>query len=246
METKDLLILQKQLDHRAREMGARFFGAAELALAKDFIVDQGGEFLNQFPRSISVGISLHDAIVDELPRHKEIPIARTYDYLYDTVNRSLDRIAFQLSVSLTEGGYKTLHIPASDTLDKEKSLGLLSHKLAAHLSGLGWIGPSCLLITPECGPRVRWVTILTDAPLKTGKPLSNQCNDCQKCVDACPPKAFSGRPFDPNEPRDLRFNTRRCIDYRHHLEEKVTGARVCGMCVFACPFGRKENTVIER
>ena len=229
--------LFEQLRTRAVDLGARLFGAAELAQAEAFIVEQGGEFLSSFPRSISVGISLHDAIVDRLDDHKEISVARTYDYLYDTVNRALDRIAYQLSVLLTEDGFKTLQIPASDTLDREKSLGLFSHKLAAHLSGLGWIGPNCLLITPEFGPRVRWVTILTDAPLTTGKPIPNQCGDCRQCVDECPPKAFSGRPFDPDEHRDMRFNTRRCIDYRAHLGEKVTGARVCGMCIFACPFG---------
>ena len=231
--------LQKQLRIQAHDMGARFFGAADLAPAQDFIIEQGGEFLSRFPRALSIGISLHDSIVDQLPRHKEIPVARTYDYLYDTVNRSLDRIAFRLSVLLNKQEYKTLLIPASDTLDKEKSLGLFSHKLAAHLAGLGWIGPSCLLITPEFGPRVRWATVLTDAPLKPGKPIANGCNDCRQCVDACPPKAFTGRPFDPDEPRDMRFKTRRCIDYRAQLEKKVTGARVCGMCVYICPVGRK-------
>ncbi len=233
--------LQNQLRTQANEMGAWFFGAADLIPAQDFITAQGGEFLGQFPRAISVGISLHDSIVDQLPRHKEIPVARTYDCLYDTVNCSLDRIAFRLSVLISKQGYQTLLIPSSNTLDKEKSLGLFSQKLAAHLAGLGWIGPSCLLITPEIGPRVRWVTILTDAPLETGKPIANQCNDCRQCVEACPPKAFTGRPFDPDEPRDERFNTHRCIDYRNHLEKKVTGARVCGMCVYVCPYGKKDN-----
>ena len=86
MEKTEVNILLEQLKKRAIELGARLFGAAELAPAKDFIVDQGGEFLSRFPRSISVGISLHDAIVDQMPHHKEIPVARTYDYLYDTVN----------------------------------------------------------------------------------------------------------------------------------------------------------------
>ena len=192
--------LQKKLEQKARDMGARFFGAADLGPARDFITRQGGGFLAAFPRAVSLGITLHDGIVDQLPRHREIPVARTYDYLYYTVNRSLDRIALRISTLLDQNGYKTLLIPASDTLYKEKALGLFSHKLAAHLAGLGWIGPSCLLITPQAGPRVRWVTILTDAPLETGAPLSNGCGDCRACVDACPPKAFSGRVFHPDEP----------------------------------------------
>jgi epoxyqueuosine reductase len=230
--------IQKKVEKKARDMGARFFGAADLGPARDFITSQGGGFLAEFPRAVSLGITLHDGIVDQLPRHREIPVARTYDYLYYTVNRSLDRIALRISTLLDQNGYKTLLIPASDTLYKEKALGLFSHKLAAHLAGLGWIGPSCLLITPQAGPRVRWVTILTDAPLETGSPLSNGCGECRACVDACPPKAFSGRGFHPEEPRDLRFNVQKCMAYRGRLEEKVTGVRVCGMCIQSCPVGQ--------
>jgi epoxyqueuosine reductase QueG len=239
MKTESLLPLQSRLEERAREWGARFFGVADLTSARNFIVDQGGGFLGDYPRAVSMGISLHDGIVDQLPRHKEQPVARTYDYLYGTVNASLNRIALHLSDMLNSRGFKTLLIPASDTLDKEKAVGLFSHKLAARLAGLGWIGPSCLLVNPEVGPRVRWVTVLTDALLEAGSPLANECGDCNQCVEACPPKAFSGRPFDPDEPRDVRFNVRRCMDYRSHLQEKVTGARVCGMCVYVCPIGRK-------
>jgi epoxyqueuosine reductase len=232
--------LQRKLERQARVMGARFFGVADLTVAQEAIVAQGGEFLAAYPRALSVGIALSDGIVDQLPRHKEVAVARTYDYLYYTVNRSLDRIALRLSITLNRQGFQTLLIPASDTVDDENPLGLFSHKLAARLAGLGWIGPSCLLVTPEVGPRVRWVTVLTDAPLEAGSLVSNQCGDCQRCVEACPPRAFTGRPFDPGEPREARFDVRRCQEYRIHLRDEVTGARTCGMCVYVCPYGRQE------
>ncbi|HID63758.1 MAG TPA: epoxyqueuosine reductase [Anaerolineae bacterium] len=234
------MTLQEELERQARSMGARFFGVADLSVAREAIVAQGGEFLAAFPRALSVGIALSDGIVDQLPRHKEVVVARTYDYLYCTVNRSLDHIALRLSVTLNEHGFQTLLIPASDKIDDENLLGLFSHKLAARLAGLGWIGPSCLLITPEVGPRVRWVTVLTDAPLEAGRSLSDRCGDCQRCVEACPPRAFTGRPFDPAEPREARFDVRCCQEYRIHLRDEVTGLRVCGICVYICPHGRKE------
>ncbi len=240
MTNDHLQSLHSQLAELAAGMGARFFGVARLTEAADVIAEQGGAFLSAYPRALSIGIALNDGIVDQLPRHKEKNVARTYDYLYYTVNRSLDRIALRLSVLLNTNGFKSFLIPASDTLDTEKARGLFSHKLAARLAGLGWIGPNCLLITPEMGPRVRWVTVLTDAPLEPGKPVPNQCGDCRQCVDACPPKAFTGRPFDPSEHRDLRFNVKRCMDYRLHLKDKVTGVRTCGMCVHVCPFGKPE------
>jgi epoxyqueuosine reductase len=240
MESKQLRTIRGQLENRAMDMGARFFGVADLAGVQETIVEQGGDFLAAFPRSISLGIALNDSIVDQLSRHKEVSVARTYDYLYCTVNQSLDRIALHLSSILNSNGFQTLLIPASDTIDSKKVHGLFSHKLSARLAGLGWIGPSCLLITPELGPRVRWVTVLTDALLEPGNPIPAQCGECQKCVEACPPKAFTGRPFDPTELRKVRFNVQRCIDYRIHLKNKVTGVRVCGMCVYVCPVGSRE------
>ena len=39
-----------QLDEKARELGADLFGVADLAVARDFICEQGGEYLRQFPR----------------------------------------------------------------------------------------------------------------------------------------------------------------------------------------------------
>lgn len=232
--------VKKQLGGTAIGLGARFFGVADLTGAVETIVDQGGDYLAAYPRALSIGIAMADGIVDQLPRHKEIDVARTYDYLYYTVNRSLDRIALRLSVVLNTYGFKTFLIPASDKIDDAKMQGLFSQKLAARLAGLGWIGPSCLLITPETGPRARWVTVLTDAPLEAGAPIKSQCGDCQKCVAACPPKAFTGRYFDPAEHRDARFIVQRCDDYRRHLKSKVTGTRTCGMCVHVCPFGRSE------
>ena len=232
--------LQRKLERRARDMGARFFGVADLTVAQEAIVAQGGEFLAAYPRALSVGIALSDGIVDQLPRHKEVAVARTYDRLYDTVNWSLDRIALRLSVTLNEHGFRTLLIPASDRVDRENLRGLFSHKLAARLAGLGWIGPSCLLVTPEVGPRVRWVTVLTDAPLEAGRPIPDQCGDCQRCVEACPAQAFTGRLFNPGEPREARFDVHGCQEYRIHLRDEISGVRTCGMCVYVCPYGQKE------
>ncbi len=118
----------------------------------------------------------------------------------------------------------------------------ISHKLAAHLAGLGWIGKSCLLITPEAGPRVRWATVLTDAPLQhTGNAMTEQCGDCQECVKVCPVGAFTGRPFQEDELREVRYDARRCEGYHKDLEKKM-GVGVCGMCLHVCPYGmRKSN-----
>lgn len=115
----------------------------------------------------------------------------------------------------------------------------------AHLAGLGGIGKSCLLITPKAGPRVRWVTVRTDSPLQpTGQPLEERCGDCQKRVEICPVGASSGRPFREDEPRETRYDARKCENYFKDLEKK-TGLGVCGLCLYVCPFGRWKRSPRE-
>jgi epoxyqueuosine reductase QueG len=234
-----------QLDARIRaiaeNLGADFFGVADLTPARDFIAWQGGESLALYPRAISIGIALLNPIVDRLPERSEKAVAMEYKHhAYDTVNDLLDTIALRLSSSLQRQGYRAFPIPASKrAVVDERVAAIFSHKLAAHMAGLGWIGKSCLLITPEAGPRVRWATVLTDAPLKaTGEAMAERCGECQKCVEICPQAAFTGRPFREDEPRDERYDARKCERYLKDMEEK-TGYGVCGMCLYVCPYGRR-------
>jgi epoxyqueuosine reductase QueG len=229
---------QTDLEREAKELGADLFGVADLTTAQDFVCKQGGEYLGKFSRAISIGIRLLDAVVDELYRRDDPAVAHTYTALYKSVNSRLDHIGLSLAKRIQEKGYKAYVIPASQTLDTKKLTGVFSHKLAANLAGLGWIGKSCLLITPNYGPRIRLATILTDAPLKAGSSIGEQCKDCIKCVGVCPAKALTGVPFIPSEPREVRFNAHLCKSYRKKREEKLGEVFLCGLCVYVCPHGR--------
>lgn len=227
------------LENCARVDGADFFGVADLAPAREAILEQGGPEVAEYPRAISIGIRLFDPLVDQLPRRKERAVAVSYrHHCYDVVNQRLDLLASRLAGIVQREGYRAFPVPASLRANDEKICAVFSQKMAAHLAGLGWIGKSCLLVTPEAGPRARWTTILTDAPLKTGTPMDVQCGDCRECVDACPVKAFSGRNFVVNEPREARYDARRCEKYLKGLEAS-TGYGVCGICLYICPHGKK-------
>ena len=208
-----------KLKQLAKNMGVDFFGIANLIRAQEAIQNQWQEFAAQFPQAISLGIALPDAIVNLQPKRFSSPVAMNYRYhAYNIINQRLDIISSNLSGIIQGEGYQALPIPATqEDTSNEDLYGIFSHKMAARLSGLGWIGKSCLLITPEAGPRVRWSTILTDVPLKfTGKPLEESCNDCQECVDICPSKAFTGEPFREEDPREIRFNAHKCQQYLKH------------------------------
>lgn len=69
---------------------------------------------------------------------------------------------------------------------------MVHQRIAAYLCGLGEIGFSKMLLTPQFGPRQRIGIIITEAelepdPIYSGPPL---CNRCLACVRECPGKAF--------------------------------------------------------
>jgi epoxyqueuosine reductase QueG len=237
---------REELEKYARSMGIDLFGVADLSdnMTHKNLLRQGGEHISSYPKAVSMGIRLLDSIVNQLESHEEPSAIFSYRGLYNQANANLDRSAMLIAKKIQEAGYEAYPIPASQTINNRKMEGAISHKLPANLAGLGWIGKSCLLITPEYGPRVRLATILTDAPLETGEPLMNRCGDCRDCVDVCPPKAFTGVAFDPSEPRSVRFRVNLCSDYSQSRAKQL-GEGLCGLCVYICPYGLKEPKLHE-
>ena len=231
--------MKELLERLAEQQGARFFGVADLAAAEEAVREQGGDLVSGLSRAISVGVALPNVIVDRLDRQLDRAVMMNYNrHGYDVVNARLDFIVSVLAGTLESKGHRALPVPASQTLDSERELGLFSHKLAAHLAGLGWIGKSCLLVTPEIGPRVRWASVLTDAPLEPADDtLKNGCDNCTMCVDICPVHAFTGRTFQIDKSRDDRFDVHKCHAHQLRMKEQIDVA-LCGLCLYICPFGR--------
>ena len=61
-------------------------------------------------------------------------------------------------------------------------------------AGLGEYARNQMVITPEFGPRLRFSKIFTSLPLEHDRPrqlgVKQYCDQCTKCADACPVKAF--------------------------------------------------------
>jgi epoxyqueuosine reductase QueG len=240
--------LGSEMRTQARTLGADYFGIADIAAVKDELAAQGYPLAQSYRHAVALGMRVVNTIVDELDPQAGFPTLQLYrQFCYDTINQRLDAIASQLAALLQAQGHDCLPVPASpSTIDNGRLYGAFSNKAAAHLAGLGWIGKSCLLITPDAGPRVRWATVLTNAPLAhCGKPTEGRCGDCQQCVDACPSRAFTGKPFRSNEPREVRYDAWKCNEYLKSVEVKH-GVRVCGMCVKVCPYGRKRPTIMMK
>ncbi|MBN1779727.1 epoxyqueuosine reductase [bacterium] len=219
-----------------------YFGFADLYRYQAELVKSGGKIVSGYPRGISIGIALPDVIVDFMPDREDPNVACEYKtHCYDIMNERLNLIASRVSSFLTQKGYRTLPIPASERTNEAEAIPTVSHKMIAHIAGLGWIGKNCLLITPDHGPRVRFVSLLTDAPVNgTDNPIEQRCHECDACVNICPSKAIKGINYETGSAREDRFEHLKCQAYFESMSEK-TKWDVCGMCLTICPYGKKRN-----
>lgn len=144
---------------------------------------------------------------------------------------------------LKSKGYRYLCIPPDSDRIKDKFIAKLyhvfDHKMAATSAGIGWVGKNGLLISPEYGPRLSLVTVLTNAPLSAGAPIEfSMCGGCSLCVDFCPSNAITGREWSRYEPYVELVNKDNCASHKKK-SVKLKGKPNCGMCINICPYGRK-------
>ncbi|MBN2297713.1 MAG: epoxyqueuosine reductase [Deltaproteobacteria bacterium] len=133
-------------------------------------------------------------------------------------SRLLDQVSEKVARFLEKNGYLAMPVSAdkpSPMFKKDPATGKRFHitRFAGHISakhaavsaGMGQIGRSNLLLTPEYGPSQRLGTILTTAELSPDPPRDfNLCPDnCRLCEKACPVGAL----------KDGRFDVDRCFIY---------------------------------
>jgi len=217
----------ERLKERASDWGASIVNFADL----EGLVPKNWRHLKT---GVSIAIRLSNAVIDEIKKRPTL----TYAHHYRATNQLLDAIAIKTSNFIQSWGYKALPIPASQTMNNKKLEGLISHKMVATRAGLGWIGKNALLITPQYGPRVRLASVLTNAPLRPSKPISeDKCGKCVLCVKTCPAGALKGRNWTSNLRREDLIEVNMC----HRITERnkeIFGEPICGLCISVCPFGK--------
>lgn len=114
-----------------------------------------------------------------------------YSELYNTTNRFLDETAYRLANYLNRLGYRAHFFPRDCYGDisvlVKKPEAAFSHVIAARYAGLGTIGMNHTLLTPEYGPRVRLVSVITDAEVTPDRMIKNElCVKCGMCAKSCP------------------------------------------------------------
>jgi epoxyqueuosine reductase len=242
--------LTREIKELALRAGADLVG---IAPAEGWDAPKGHNPTDLMPNAKSVvvlGIRLLDWILDHGP-----PRARVFHHMY--VINMLERVAFEVGRRLADKGFDAY--PVDEFVGYESEMGALSQSmrsmewfktfekdpnyklflhgeipfvLAGYKAGLGVIGKSGLLITPQFGPRANLGVIITSAPLKPDKPIeANFCKGCYVCVKTCLGQAIS----------DQGIDAAKCwrADFEHGESVAGVNFRPCpGPCRRNCPVGK--------
>jgi len=189
-------------------------------------------------RAISIAAKVDPSVVSELA---DGPTQR-YWREYDRLNALLAQLCKTGVDILHRSAAEALAIKATTAKFDEVTLSEpLPHKAVATRAGLGWIGKSALLITPEYGPAVRLGTVLTDADFETGDPVNaSNCGQCRKCVDACPAQAIVGPNWELGTAREAIYDAFACRKkVREMTNQRAIVPTICGICINACPWTQR-------
>jgi len=146
--------------------------------------------------------------------------AREYIRLNEALNEASTRIASELGgvaiPATTEGiAAKISHVEDYYPL-------VVSHRVAAEQSGVGWRGKNELIVNPRFSCAIRLASVLTTLPMRRTPPTTMGCGNCHACLDVCP--------YLRNKER-LRNYREQC---RLYIVSLGLVSDVCGKCVKAC------------
>lgn len=237
----DLQEIKERIIGKARSLGVNLIRTCTVQKWEEIPL-QPREFWPQsiwpWVKSVIVlGIPLFSPMVATTP-------SMVYQELYDTSNRVLDDCAYRLTnYIVAELGLRAVYFPRDCYYGIRELLArpaaAFSHVLAGYYAGMGTIGDSHNLLTPEFGPRLRIVSVLTDAPVSPDAMLQkNLCLHCRKCLKNCPSHAFS-----EDGGAIYRMDKSACTKYHILLQEQKHWP--CGVCLNVCPVGEDRKAYAE-
>ncbi len=165
-----------------------------------------------------------DAIAVEVGGGFDLDTWSFYSDWYDRLNQALNEASAAMAERI--GG---ISIPATaagiatkiEHVEEYYPL-VVSHRVAAELSGVGWRGKNELIVNPTYSCAIRLASIITDMPLKMTEPIPDGCGECRACLDACP--------FLANKDK-LENYREQC---RRYIVSLGLEQEVCGKCIKAC------------
>ena len=197
------------------------------------------EYLPGAKSVLVVGLRVIDPVLLSSP-------SPMYNKHYHTVNEELNVGAYGVCKFLEGEGYQGIYFPESDPypyFHEQRERGdevyvpSFSHIAAATAAGLGRRGKVGVVLTPQYGPRQRWISIVTTAPLEADNKLGRDvCIDqidpgsCNKCIEVCSEEQSGALKTWPEEGGVKMMECNWVKLYERGYS--------CGCCISVCPVVR--------
>lgn len=212
--------LTEKIVEFCKEIGVDLVGFADPQLFDRYPIEHRPDYFLENPLTVIIlGINLFDLILDVWTE------SETKGFGYQFADEILKNYCHRVKNFISNFGYQSSLVPYQAGLFLKDS---------AVLAGIGPIGKHNLLISEEFGSQVRLRALVTKAPLILGEKIMDNpyCENCQKCIEACPAKAFPKGKYN----RDL------CLKYQlSHLKRLSEFSSIwCNICIDSCPIGNKK------
>ena len=180
---------------------------------------------------ISIGVAYRDPIMDcidsKIDEQPDYRLWNKYAQEYHRLNQLLNQVSKDIaekfngiSLKATIGGMASKVSHVNDYYEM-----VISHRVVAENSGIGWRGKNQLTIHEKYSCAIRFATIIVPYRLNWGQKSQSNCGACTACEEVC--TFIKNRDILP----DYRENCRKYIEF---LESKGIEKDVCGKCIKAC------------
>ena len=159
-----------------------------------------------------------------------------------TAYSRMAEVSLRLAMFLRKLGYNTYHCGNNASPSVAEAIR----------AGLGEGSRMSILVTEEYGPRVRLAKVYTDCEFEYDKPKSfgvtQFCEGCQLCADACPSEAITHLSIDDPENKPFSLCNQDGIKKYHIDAQKClinwympSGHGCdCGICIGVCPYNKPQ------
>lgn len=211
------MLTSKLIKEKAREYGADLCGIADISrfagqnpqrnpkmilpdatcvIGFGFRVPKGLYYCmdreSQYNNYTSLGVKYIDEELSEIFLLKMAALIENEGY-DACVQRNVSNLKIQGDKSQNPELIDTYELKFASAVSENKPVPdvIMDFPFAAQVCGLGEVSIKGNVITKEFGPFVRFVFLITDAPLQTDVPFEEQlCDQCGACGAACPGHAI--------------------------------------------------------
>lgn len=180
---------------------------------------------------ISIGIAYRDPIMDcidsKIDEQPDYELWNEYAWEYHRLNQLLNQMSKNIAEKFNGISLKaTIGGMANRVSHVKDYFGMvISHRVVAENSGIGWRGKNQLMIHETYSCAIRFASIIVPYPLEWGQKSESKCGSCSACEEVC--IFIKNRDILP----DYRENCRKYIGF---LGSKGIEKDVCGKCIKAC------------